>query len=422
MILLLLYWLLTPILWIIIIISSCFNHKIRHHWLNERKTWLSVKKICKNNDKSIVLFHASSKGEFEQLKPILYKINREKYFILQTFFSPTVYKIEKDTSLADAICYHPFDFFWNAIFFFRLINIQYYITTRNDIWPTHLFIAKWIGINTILINANVYKDSHYKSFFLKRFYKIIFQKFDLILTGSDRLKNKLIQLVPENKIHITGDSRLDRVLHRKTKCNKNLLPEIYNRSKTMIWGSVDRTDYPILFEGLALYYPKGNTSLEEKGHRLIIVPHEVDSKNLKMLNSHLEKLNFEYAYYSEKNQLESNRIIIIDKVGILLDLYQYADIAYIGEGFKDGIHSVLEPAVYYNAISFGPQYHIVDMAVNLIDMKLANIIKSGNDFFNFIELLDNDQRRKKIKQSMQKYISNQQLATEKIINTIFKNE
>ena len=111
MILLLLYWLLTPILWIIIIISSFFNPKIRHHWLNERKTWLSAKKICERNDKSIVLFHASSKGEFEQLKPILKNMNREKFFILQTFFSPTVYNIEKDTSLADAICYHPFDFF-----------------------------------------------------------------------------------------------------------------------------------------------------------------------------------------------------------------------------------------------------------------------------------------------------------------------
>ena len=209
MILLLLYWLFSPILWFIIILSSFFNPKIRHHWLNEKKTWLSAQKICTKNNKIIVLFHASSKGEFEQLKPILKKIDREKFFILQTFFSPTIYRIEKNTPLADAICYHPFDFFWNAIFFFRLINTQYYITTRNDIWPTHLFIAKWMKISTILINANVYKESHYKSYFLKNFYKIILQKFDLILTGSNRLQKKLIHLVPEYKIHVTGDSRLD---------------------------------------------------------------------------------------------------------------------------------------------------------------------------------------------------------------------
>ena len=190
----------------------------------------------------------------------------------------------------------------------------------------------------------------------------------------------------------------------------------------MIWGSVDRTDYAILFGGLKLHYPNGTNSLYEKGHRLIIVPHEVDFKNLNILNDFLKSLNMEYAYYSEKNKLDSSNIIIIDKVGILSDLYQYADIAYIGEGFKDGIHSVLEPAVYFNTISFGPKYHIVDMAVSLVDMKLSNVIHSENDFFNFIKLLDNDEKIKNNKQAMQKYISNQQLATEKIINTIFKNE
>ena len=62
------------------------------------------------------------------------------------------------------------------------------------------------------------------------------------------------------------------------------------------------------------------------------------------------------------------------------------------------------------------------MAVNLVDMKLSTVIHSENDFFNFIRLLDNDNDRKRIKQNMQKYIANQQLASEKIINIIFKNE
>ena len=38
----------------------------------------------------------------------------------------------------------------------------------------------------------------------------------------------------------------------------------------------------------------------------------------------------------------------------------YSDIAYIGAGFSTGVHSVIEPAVYYNAISFGPKFEIVD--------------------------------------------------------------
>ena len=109
-------------------------------------------------------------------------------------------------------------------------------------------------------------------------------------------------------------------------------------------------------------------------------------------------------------------------VGILADLYQYANLAYIGEGFYDGIHSVIEPAVYYNAISFGPKYHIVDMAVSLVKLNLASIINSEDDFFHFIKLLDNDNEINKIHNEMKEYISNQPLASEKIINSIFQND
>ena len=63
---------------------------------------------------------------------------------------------------------------------------------------------------------------------------------------------------------------------------------------------------------------------------------------------------------------------------------------------------------------------ITDSLDSVEKVIIANYINSGES--NWSQLLDNDQRRKKIKQSMQKYISNQQLATEKIINTIFKNE
>ena len=76
------------------------------------------------------------------------------------------------------------------------------------------------------------------------------------------------------------------------------------------------------------------------------------------------KLNIKY---SQKVKLQNSRVIIIDEVGILGDLYLYSDIAYVGAGFGAGVHSVLEPVVYKNAVSFGPNFHIVDMAVSLLN-------------------------------------------------------
>ena len=147
MFLLTLYWLLFPILWIFLPVFAIVNPKIRHHWLHGRVSIKSarIKIQLDTKSRTVVLFHAASTGEFEQLQPVLKKIDRSRYFILISFFSPTVFKPEKDTPLADAVCYHPFDFPWSALLFFRRLNIQYYIITRNDLWPSHLFIANTIG-------------------------------------------------------------------------------------------------------------------------------------------------------------------------------------------------------------------------------------------------------------------------------------
>ena len=75
-----------------------------------------------------------------------------------------------------------------------------------------------------------------------------------------------MKLIPEIKIHITGDSRFDRVLERKKNIKDELLPSIYKKSKTIILGSIESSDYPILFSGLKKYYPDGQESLINKNH------------------------------------------------------------------------------------------------------------------------------------------------------------
>ena len=421
MFLLSLYWLLSPILWILLPLFSIFNPKLRHHWLHQKSTWLLAGERRKENGegKQVVLFHAASTGEFEQLKPILKKINRSKYFILLTFFSPTIFTIEKETALADAVCYHPFDFPWSAKLFFRKFDIQYYIITRNDIWPTHLFIAQYLGVNTVLINANLYRENHYNSWFMGVLLKQVFGQFNLILTGSERLKNNLLNLVPSEKIQVTGDSRLDRVLELKSENNSALLPECFASSHTLILGSIIPTDFPVIFDGFAKYYPKGNQSLEEKDQRIIIVPHEINTSELLVIENKLAEIGFSWAYYSDKEKLQNSRVIIINKIGILANLYKYANAAYVGAGFGAGVHSVWEPAIYENMISFGPNFQIVDMAVSLVIDKLATVINTSDDFVHFLTLLDNPSELKIIGENMVKFLSKQKLASATIIEAIF---
>jgi 3-deoxy-D-manno-octulosonic-acid transferase len=49
--------------------------------------------------------------------------------------------------------------------------------------------------------------------------------------------------------------------------------------------------------------------------------------------------------------------ILVDRYGILGDLYALADISYVGGGFRDaGLHSLLEPAAFGAPVIIGPRH------------------------------------------------------------------
>ena len=105
MILYFFYIISSPLLYLILHIAKLFYPKNTHHLAREKKLTRDLKeKIKQINNKKILLFHAASSGEFEQIKPILRKLNKNKFFIVQSFTSSTIYHEEKNNNLFDSCC------------------------------------------------------------------------------------------------------------------------------------------------------------------------------------------------------------------------------------------------------------------------------------------------------------------------------
>src|SRR6185437_13877253 len=50
-------------------------------------------------------------------------------------------------------------------------------------------------------------------------------------------------------------------------------------------------------------------------------------------------------------------VVLVDRVGVLGELYALADVAFVGGGFHSaGLHSVLEPAAFGVPVLFGPRH------------------------------------------------------------------
>src|SRR5437870_6115090 len=71
---------------------------------------------------------------------------------------------------------------------------------------------------------------------------------------------------------------------------------------------------------------------------------------------------------SQLEHAKPGPVIVVDRVGILADLYALGDTAFVGGGFhRAGLHSVLEPAVFGVPIAFGPHWRMSRDAGLLLD-------------------------------------------------------
>ncbi len=53
---------------------------------------------------------------------------------------------------------------------------------------------------------------------------------------------------------------------------------------------------------------------------------------------------------------EATGTLLVDRMGLLARLYTHGDVAYVGGGFSDGIHSLLEAAAWGRPVIFGPNH------------------------------------------------------------------
>jgi len=116
-----------------------------------------------------------------------------------------------------------------------------------------------------------------------------------------------------------------------------------------------------------------------------------------------------------KQNAAKYKVLIIDNIGMLSSLYQYADFAYIGGAFGKGLHNILEAATFGMPIFFGPNYKKFHEAVDLVASGAAFSIKNTKEFEKYFKsLYDNNELRANKASIARNYVLKNTGAAEKI--------
>lgn len=399
---------------------ALFNEKIRTG-LNDRKRLfenLIIDLTGINRSKKMLWFHSASMGEFEQAKPIIEKIKSEENVnIIVTFFSPSGYRNSLKYPFADIISYIPIDTPILTERFLKLVRPHIAIFMRYDIWPNMIWQLDRKKIPYFIVDATMRSQSKRKLPLIFEFHKSLFSNVSRVLTVSkDDAQNFLEFGIPQSRIEIVGDTRFDRVYQKSldAKERKLLVKEnIFDGKKIFVLGSSWENDEEIMMPALMklMHYDPDVIT--------IVVPHEPTVHHLERIENTL--LNyFSSIRFSYIGNYTNERVIIVDSIGILLSLYKYAHLAYVGGSFKQGIHNVLEPAVYGLPVLFGPKIENSREANMLVAKGGAFVIRNKKDAYRILrKLFSNKSLLIEKGKICADYVKENTGASEKIIKEIY---
>jgi len=408
-----------PVLYVILVFISLFNKKVRTGISGRKRIFeeLILNRLTLDLSKKTIWFHSSSLGEFEQAKPIIEKLKKETNVkIVVSFFSPSGYENSKKYPYADIITYLPFDSKWRAKRFIEIISPSMAVFMRYDIWPNHIWALKKKNIPCLLVDATMKRKSLRKLPLIKSFHKYLFEDFTKILTVSeedaDGFKSFKCQKV---KIKVVGDTRFDRVYSRSLASRKSKIinKELLKGSKVLVAGSTWPQDEDVVIPSFLKLLKF------DKNAVMIIAPHEPTLL-------HLEKLEHEFSgqasfiRLSNINNYANEKIIIVDSIGVLSILYNYADAAFIGGSFKINVHNVLEAAVYGIPVLFGPKIENSQEATKLLQAGGGIMVNDKKMFYRILRRLFSDENLMKDfgKRSFE-FVHKNVGTTDRIIKEIF---
>jgi len=391
----------------IIRLAALFNQKAKS-WVEGRKDLLNTAPINHNKKLKINWFHCASLGEFEQGRPLIEEFKKKfpEEKILLTFYSPSGYEIRKNYELADWVTYLPLDLKSKMNPFINQINPHRVFIVKYELWFNMLQILRDKKINTYLISGKFRSEQH---FFKKKgtwFLDILANSFTHFFV-QDETSKKQLQNAGINKVEICGDTRIDRVIKlAQTPLKFNHLETLIINKKVIIAGSTWQKENELLSK-----IKLTNNTL------LIIAPHDVKTENIQQLQ---KKFPHAVLWTDIEKQNVCPPILIINCIGILSSLYQYAHIAIIGGGYNTGIHNILEPACFGLPVFFGPKHHKFDEAAAMIKNKTGFVLQDALYLEQEIKsLLESEEIRANIRKKQLEYLKTQSGATQKIMEQLF---
>jgi 3-deoxy-D-manno-octulosonic-acid transferase len=282
----------------------------------------------------------------------LARARRPELQLAYTHFSPSAAAFARSLDV-DFQDYLPFDTPGDARVALEALAPTALVFSKLDVWPVITREARARGVRLGLISATLSRGSSRRSRTAGVVLRDAYAALEAVGAIDDSDADRLVQLgVRPQAISVTGDTRYDQVWLRAQRVDREspLLQRLRAARLTLVAGSTWPADEAALLPAFDALRAAGVDL------RLVIAPHEPTQQHVASIVDWARLAKHSIARLDDPEPSGAD-VVIVDRVGVLGDIYSIADLAYVGGGFHSaGLHSVLEPASFGAPVLFGPRH------------------------------------------------------------------
>lgn len=276
------------------------------------------------------------------------------------------------------------------------------VFVKYDLW--HFYLRELVARDTpyFLMSATFRKNHQY---FKNRFFRRMLEDAtDVFVQDEHSLK-----LLDKHGLQgqQTGDTRCDRVIHIAENPDSHAVIQQFCADQFVLMaGSSWAKEEAIL----AIVHQ------QRPDLRMIIAPHNISEGHLKQIEG-----RFGDAIGRLSEGISENPVLLVDQIGLLASLYQYADVAFVGGGYTGALHNILEPAAHGTPVCFGPKHERFHEAEALINRGGAIVIKNASELVSLIDHYQDDpEEQAEAGAAAKDYIWSNRGATEKVAQALLE--
>lgn len=391
----------------IIVALARVHPKWRLFVQGHRQSWGLLQSLDPEG-RPVVWVHVASLGEYQQAVPVLKGLRalQSRPFLLVTFFSPSGFEVVKDKVEADATCYLPLDTVAHARRFVHLLRPTIALFVKYELWPNYLRALSDQGVKHFLIAARFYPKQRLFQF---AFGRKLLDSFEAILCQDRQSLQLAEQLLSSPTAMLSGDTRFDQVAALSQEITPlQAVEDFVDGRFCLVIGS----SWPEETELISRYL------VEQQNDEfcVIIAPHKPQKSAIETLKKSIAEPS---VLWSELNTATRCKVLIIDTIGLLNRVYQSADVAFVGGGFRTGLHNTLEPAALGIPVLIGPKYETFPEVHALVELGGVLVI---NDFESLETTLTNFIKQPELQAQLgqinRQFVSKNKGATAKVLETI----